>query len=434
MSTVTKQFGILAALALLTLAAGSVSAQPFNVQIDEYGVGTLNGNPLPASIGTDPISNMSTLMYTLPFAVTRGDVILLENTGLASDIIRFDTNTTGSGVIYFFSDPLDASDIGTPLADVGLPTPFSAPIPVVTLSEIGPEGSNGAVYNAQNSSTDPGVALTVGAIFPVTYTILSDSIPVPEPSALVLLGMSILGLAAYAWRKRMKDVTARTNLILACASLVLAVAAAAPAAGANLLVDPDFNGAPPLNTFVAVFGPPFILGQWGAENGAIVAAGGGVTPLTASTMLAEYSPAGGYTQTLQVTDVSSDPASSTYTLSAYFDVPQNLSAAHAYVNISFYDASNNPLGGPPSAGLILDNNPATWQPISITATEPLNTKYIVSQVLYDESTLSDSTGATQPGYVDSASLTLVPVPEPSSVLLAFSGLAALVWYARRKRR
>ena len=148
-------------------------------------------------------------------------------------------------------------------------------------------------------------------------------------------------------------------------------------------------------------------------------------------MLAEYSPAGGYTQTIQVTDVSADPALSSYTLSAYFNANQNLSAAHAYVNVTFYDATYSLLGGPPSAGLILDGSPATWQQISLTATEPLSTKYIVSQVLYDESTLVGATGATYPGYVDSASLTRVP--EPGTIVLLLGGLTGLLCYAWRKR-
>ena len=220
--------------------------------------------------------------------------------------------------------------------------------------------------------------------------------------------------------------------MIVSAGLLLTTASLPPrAAAANLLVDPEFNGTPALNTLANVFGPPFITGQWGAENGAIVGVDGGVTPLTARTMLAEYSPAGGYTQTMQATDVSADPALSTYTLSAYFNANMNLSAAQAYVNLSFYDASYNPLGVPVSSGLVLDNSPSTWQPISLTLTEPLNTKYIVSQVLYLESSLTDSSGATWPGYVDSASLTLVP--EPSVLALLGFGAFSLAAYVGRRR-
>ena len=51
--------------------------------------------------------------------------------------------------------------------------------------------------------------------------------------------------------------------------MLLAITASAPSAMAvNMLVDPEFDGIPPLNTLLTVFGPPFITGQWGAENGA----------------------------------------------------------------------------------------------------------------------------------------------------------------------
>lgn len=223
---------------------------------------------------------------------------------------------------------------------------------------------------------------------------------------------------------------ARTNLILACVGLALAFSVCVPSAMANLLVDPEFDGTPALNTLLTVFGPPFLTGQWGAENGAIVGVDGGVTPLTAKTMLAEYSPAGGYTQTIQITDISSDPALSTYTLSAYFNANQSQSAAHGFVNLSFYDASYALLSAPPSVGLILDNNPATWEQILVTAAEPLSTKYAVSQVLYLESTLLGSDGAIYPAYVDSASLTLVP--EPATMGLLGLGLVGLI--GRRKRK
>jgi hypothetical protein len=207
MQTINKKIGILLLLGLLSIVASSASAQNFLVQFDEYGVGTFNGAPLPYSVALEPFSNMSTLMYTLPFNVTRGDLILTEGTAVPptiSDIIRFDnilySDGTTDGVAYFFSDLLDPSDIGVPLADVGLPPPTT--LPSVTLPEIGSEGNDGAIYTPATGGNDPGQALLAGAVLPVTYTILSDSVPVPEPSIIALLGMSLVGLLAYAWRKR----------------------------------------------------------------------------------------------------------------------------------------------------------------------------------------------------------------------------------------
>jgi hypothetical protein len=224
----------------------------------------------------------------------------------------------------------------------------------------------------------------------------------------------------------------RTNLILVCAGLLLAIAASTPSAGANQLVDPEFDGIPVLLPMSSVYPPSgtSALGQWGAENGAIVGIDDGITPLTARTMLAEYY-TGSYTQTAQLTDVSADPAGSTYTLSAYFNA--NLPAAQAFVNFSFYDASYAYLGVDVSSSPgVLDSLVSTWEQKSVTTTAPLTTKYILSQVMYLDSTLTDSTGVNHAGYVDSASLTLVP--EPGTIALLLSGLVGLLCYAWRKRK
>jgi hypothetical protein len=223
----------------------------------------------------------------------------------------------------------------------------------------------------------------------------------------------------------------RNNLVLLCAGLLLAFAVSSPSSGANLLVDPEFDGIPALNTFGPVFGPPFLLGQWGAESGAIVGVDDGVTPRTAQTMLAEYY-TGSYTQTMQATDVSADPAGSTYTLSAYFNA--NVPAAQGFVNLSFYDALYNGVGSPVSSSAVpLDSLVSTWEQKSITVTVPLTTKYIVSQVAYLDSSLAGSDGVNHAGYVDSASLTLVPEPGTISLLgMGAFGLLAWAWRRRKK--
>jgi PEP-CTERM motif len=198
MKTTIKLMGILAIFSLLTLVAGIVSAQSLKVQIDENGVGFSNGIALPYSISQDPISGLSTLMYQLPYPlVTPGDVILTESTGAISDLIRFDNNPAG-GVVFFFSDPADESP--APLADnpFGIP-PFNAAIPPVFVTELGSEGADGAAYLASNGS--PGCAVQAGVPLTVFYNIISDSV-VPEPSTLVLLSMSVIGLLCYAWLKR----------------------------------------------------------------------------------------------------------------------------------------------------------------------------------------------------------------------------------------
>ncbi len=191
------QIRTLALLILLALIAGSVSAQNFNITLDEYGNGTLNGNSLsfsPSAVETT-FSGQATLMYQFPFPVVRGDLVLTEGTYF-SDIVRFDDNSAG-GVAYFFSDPAEPGEIPVPLADTGIP-PLS-PIPPVFVPEVGPEGNNGAFYLANGG---PGSALVGGSIVPVNYTIVSDGVAVPEPSALALLGAGSLLMLGFRWRKR----------------------------------------------------------------------------------------------------------------------------------------------------------------------------------------------------------------------------------------
>ncbi len=91
MQTVHKQIGILVAFGLLSLVAGTVSAQNYNVQFDEWGTGFLNGNPLPFTpSAVDPISGQATLLYTLPFNIIPGDVVLTDPGPSISDILRFE--------------------------------------------------------------------------------------------------------------------------------------------------------------------------------------------------------------------------------------------------------------------------------------------------------------------------------------------------------
>ena len=130
------------------------------------------------------------MIYTLPFDVQGGDVILTEpNSPNApiSDVIRFFEPTPGgpSSLLIFYSD----IEAGEPrdLADVGLPVCSGTSI----IPEVGPEGNNGAVWIP--SLPQPGTPLLGG---PVTgtaqYTIISD-VPEPGAAALLLAGMGVFG-------------------------------------------------------------------------------------------------------------------------------------------------------------------------------------------------------------------------------------------------
>jgi hypothetical protein len=194
-SKIMKQLVKTIALITLTstLAAISVEGQANKlVTVNELGNGTYAGNPLPSAIGVDPFSGIAGLRYTLPFAGSRGDVVMLEP-GPApqqfTDIIRFD----GNGSMFFFSEretsdlpPFDPADVSQfPGLIAGFPTIF--------IQEIGPEGNNGAFYVPNPG--DPGFEPTVGN---VAYNFISD---VPEPTSGMLL---LLGLGSLAIRKALR--------------------------------------------------------------------------------------------------------------------------------------------------------------------------------------------------------------------------------------
>ena len=169
-----------------TLAvASSTSFAQLVVTIDEFG----GSNGIPSTIGPDPSGGVTTspvLIYTLPFAVASGDVILTEPgqpNGPNSDIVRFwDPTGINQSEIIFYSD-FSATDPADAPADVGLPTQLQ-PL-VVTIPEVGPEGNNGAIYLAT-----PGLPGST-SLLPIQYNIISD-VPEPGTGALLLSGVGLL--------------------------------------------------------------------------------------------------------------------------------------------------------------------------------------------------------------------------------------------------
>jgi hypothetical protein len=104
---------IASVLALTAVSATSVFATSI-ISLDELGNLKVDGVASQGTIGRDPISNIYTLSYTLPFAGNPGDVVLAETpaSGVASDILRF----PGNGHAYYFSDleageTIDAADV-----------------------------------------------------------------------------------------------------------------------------------------------------------------------------------------------------------------------------------------------------------------------------------------------------------------------------------
>jgi hypothetical protein len=436
-STMQSRFQLIRTLVvfgLLVFIAGSVSAQNFNITLDEYGNGIFNGSPLPFSPSAveTTFSGQATLMYQLPFTVVRGDLILTDGT-VFGDIVRFDNNAAG-GVAYFFSDLPESGEFPVPFADKGIPNP--SPLAPVIMPEIGPEGSNGATYFANIGL--PGSAILPGQVLPVNYTIISDGVAVPEPSAFALLGAGLLLMLGCRWR----ITKTRANLTLTAAAVLLATTVSTPAR-ANLLLDSGFESGT-VTTAANVLGNfPVYQGQWGQEMASDTGPSGAVTPFQ-GVLMHSMSDAGGVaTQTFQATDVSAYSAlinsgSATVNMTAMFDVDKGLPAAIGAVYVSFFTGNNyGTLTSTIGNNLTLDTSPATWEPISVSGAIPVGTTWMVSQVVYNNASLYSPNGVMYPGFVDAADLTITSVPEPGTfVLLAAGGLglAACVWRRRHPRR
>ncbi len=235
-------------------------------------------------------------------------------------------------------------------------------------------------------------------------------------------------------RHKERYMKTRTNWILAGAGLALALAACTPAARANLLVDPGFE-ANPLDTYSNVLNFfPTYQGIWGVEVATITVAENGVTPAQGVKMLRMLDDGNVTTQGFQTTDVTSYGAaistgSATVTLSALFDVDKGVPAAVAGVYVHFFSGASygSQIGSPIGSSLTLDSNPNSWQTVSVSATIPVGTTWLMSQVYYSDASLLGIDGLSHPGYVDAADATIVP--EPASV-----GLLVLAGMALRARR
>ena len=187
----------------LVVSATTLFAQGGLFTIDENGNGNFNGNPLPFTVGPDPSGGVTTspvLIYTLPFLVVPGDVGLFEPndpTRSSSDLLRYlNLPGTTQSLLIFYSD-FTATDPADSLADSGLPSSPNA----IMINEIGPEGSNGALW-----SPTPGLPGSNSA--GVQYNIISDA---PEPGAVPLL-LSGVGVLFAIRRFRGMDHTSDRNL------------------------------------------------------------------------------------------------------------------------------------------------------------------------------------------------------------------------------
>ncbi len=150
-----------------------------------------NGHGLPFHLGPDPGPGglPSTLIYTLPFTGTGGDVeVLGAQTGIPTDVLRFN----GDGTLIFYSQGTAAN---TPdLADEPRP-PFPVPN-TVTITE-----SPNGVSSYTPIAGEPGYD---GTALPMYNFITTTAAAIPEPSSVALSLVGGVGLLAAALRRRRK--------------------------------------------------------------------------------------------------------------------------------------------------------------------------------------------------------------------------------------
>jgi hypothetical protein len=223
------------------------------------------------------------------------------------------------------------------------------------------------------------------------------------------------------------------NLILI--SLFVCAAFITVSAKANLLVDPGFESNPLTTAANVLTNFPAYQGVWGQENSTIVGAEFTVTPAQGVQML-RMDNTGSYTQTFQTTDVTSyaaliDAGGTTVNINALFNANPKIAAALGGIGVSFFTASNyGSLTSSISNTFTLDNAPGTWQPISVSGAIPVGTRWLLSQVFFQDATLQGAPPdpTFYGGYVDAADLTITP--EPATIaILSLGGLLL-----RRKTR
>jgi len=169
----------------------------FTLTFDENGNSLLNGGPNPNLV--QPIAGGGINFY-LPVPVVQGyvlatdpvDITTANPTGV-SDLMVFFNTTLASGQTVGVMNFGSLIDDNSPpdLADVNV---FNFPQPVITISETGPEGSNGFTW-----VPDPPNA--AGAV----YNGISDGVVAPEPSTIVLGGLGMISLVVMGWRHRRRD-------------------------------------------------------------------------------------------------------------------------------------------------------------------------------------------------------------------------------------
>lgn len=210
-------------------------------------------------------------------------------------------------------------------------------------------------------------------------------------------------------------------------------------AQANMLVDPGFESNALTSYTNVLTNFPGFVGQWGDEVSTIVTAENGITPSQGVRMLRMDDDGISWTQTFQSTNVSAyaatiDAGGVGINAIAQYNAHPHLSAALSNITVFFFSAANwgSQIGTPLISNLTLDASPNTWQANLVAGVVPVGTRWLVTQVAYQNASLLGTDGVMYPGYVDAAEL-WVKVPEPTTLGMLGLGILGL-WKKRKNSR
>ncbi|MCC7009014.1 MAG: PEP-CTERM sorting domain-containing protein [Acidobacteria bacterium] len=199
-------------------------------------------------------------------------------------------------------------------------------------------------------------------------------------------------------------------------------------------------------------GLPSTTGQWEGDDSRRVTAEQGIAPFEGEAMLrflSSANPAAGWGWASDVWQlIDAAPAQSVIqagealvTFSAHFNriggntEPLFFITLRAFGGLpaDFPLAAESPLATA-NAFLTSDDDPNTWEPLSVTLLLPPGTTFIGVRLAAKE-TIDDTPVPFEflGHYADGTSLTLTPVPEPATALLVLSGAAGLIARRRRSR-
>jgi hypothetical protein len=206
---------------------------------------------------------------------------------------------------------------------------------------------------------------------------------------------------------------------------------------AFLLVDPGFESNPLTTAFNVLNNFATYQGQWGVEVAAIVGAENSITPAQGVNMLRMDDDGISWTQAFQATDVSAyaatiDAGGVSINAGALFNAHPHLSAALSNISVLFFSAANwgSQIGSPITSNLTLDALPNTWETNLAIGTLPVGTRWLITQVAFQNASLLGADGVMYPGYVDAADVS-IKVPEPAT--LSLLGLGVFTLLGRRRR-